>query len=181
MNILITGGTGFIGSHLVKSLLILNHRLFVFVRPYSDLSRIEDVAYKIHFISTTDSYRQIKYMIIENAIDGIIHLATYYRKEDKDAEKKEMINTNVIFPSLIISLIKEPPIKSIKFFINTGTCFEYKQSIQPIEENSLIEPFNYYASTKLLFEEKLKNEIIGTYFNALTLKLFFPFFENCLR
>lgn len=45
-NVLLTGGTGFLGSHILKSLLNLDYSVIVLVRRSSDLKRIESLRKK---------------------------------------------------------------------------------------------------------------------------------------
>lgn len=175
MNILVTGATGFIGSHLVRKLLQLKHRVFISARPNSDLSRLDDLIPKIDLVEIDNSLSGIHDTFKENVIDGVIHLATYYRKEDSKEEVENMLRTNVDFPSKLLTFAKQ---YGSTFFINTGTCFEYSPSLVSIDESSLIKPFNYYASTKLKFENVLIESLKDSPLKALTLKLFFPYGEQ---
>lgn len=175
MNILITGANGFIGSHLVRKLLNLQHKIFITVRSNSDLYRISDIYSKLIRVNVDSQLEEIRRTFQEKKIDGIIHLAGYYRKENLAAEIEVMDKTNIDFPLHLLSLAKE---YKLLFFINTGTCFEYAPSEHSIDENSSAQPFNYYASTKLKFEKELVTSIQGSPFKALTLKLFFPYGEQ---
>mgnify|MGYP001565893164 CR=1 FL=1 len=175
MNILVTGATGFIGSHLVRKLLNLQHKVFISVRPSSNTSRINNISDKLIKIDIDSSLNGIHETFKKNKIDGIIHLATYYRKEDSTKEIENMNNINIIFPTRLLNMAKE---HGISFFINTGTCFEYAPSLRHIDENSIIKPFNYYALTKFKFEEKLIKSTKGSSLKAFTLKLFFPYGEQ---
>ncbi|MCX6731159.1 MAG: NAD(P)-dependent oxidoreductase [Candidatus Roizmanbacteria bacterium] len=175
MNILVTGATGFIGSHLVRRLLKLGHTLFIITRPHSDLSRINDILDNLIQVSSDPTLGAIHELFQKNAIDGVIHLATYYRKEDSKEEEKNMLETNIDFPYRLLIIAQQ---YGSTFFINTGTCFEYSPSLVSINEHSLIQPFNYYASTKFKFEDKLIESLQDSNLKALTLKLFFPYGEQ---
>lgn len=153
MNILITGATGFIGSKLVEKLLTQNHKLIVLKR----------------FPSNSDD------IFKKNKIDVIIHLAAKYFKYEDDEDIKEMISTNVLFPSILLEKAKK---YKIKYFINTGSCFEYGLSKKKIKETGFLEPFNFYAATKIAFEQILKYYCQKKYIKAVSLKLFFPYGEN---
>ena len=106
-------------------------------------------------------------------IDVVIHMATLYRKFDNGNEISEMLASNVIFPTEILEAGVR---KGIKAFINTGTFFEYDCYRQPIDENAPIKPFNFYAKTKLAFEEILKTHSDKIMVN--TFRLFSPYGEK---
>lgn len=154
MNILLTGATGFIGSKLVVKLTEQNHNLVLFKRSSNNL----DILFE------------------KNKIDAIVHLATKYVKhENTEKELSEMISTNITFPTLLLEKVKK---YRVKYFVNTGTCFEYRPSKTMIKETDLLDPFNFYAATKLAFEQILKYYCQKKYIKAITLKLFFPYGEN---
>jgi len=169
--ILLTGANGFLGSHLMEALIQQDYSVVILKRSTSNLWRIEHLAgqYKSYDVDTqflTDVFE------LESA-DVVIHLATLYRKFDNGSEVSEMLDVNVRFPTEVL----EAGVRNgIKGFINTGTFFEYDCRIQPLNENAPIKPFNFYAKTKLAFEEMLK-----TYSDEImvcTFRLFSPYGEK---
>lgn len=175
MNILITGGTGFIGSHLIHRLVNEGHSIFAVVRPDSSLYRIQKYLTKIRLVEIDSDFKNVRVAFEKQHIDGVIHLATFYRKEDSALERHQMEIANVGFPKRIMKLARR---HRVRFFINTGTCFEYLESNEPICEESPIRPYNYYAETKVQFEKWLKTYQKKSSINVLTLKLFFPYGEK---
>lgn len=176
MNIFVTGATGFIGSHLVRRLLLSRHNLFISLRPNSENSRISDIVDPaLKKVMIDDSLNGISRTFKENKINGVIHLATCYRKEDVLEQMDEMRQVNINFPSKLLEIARE---YNSTFFINTGTCFEYDQSQTAINESSILRPFNYYASTKTEFENILISSSNKTSLKTLTLRLFFPYGEH---
>jgi farnesol dehydrogenase len=90
VNILITGGTGFIGIPLVKKLHEAGHKLKLFVRETSDLSpfkSLEDIEYVIGDVRDIDSL----YKAVEGT-EAIYHLAGYVKIWAKDYSIYEAIN-----------------------------------------------------------------------------------------
>jgi len=175
MKILVTGATGFIGSHLVRRLLDEKHTVYIYSRKKSNFERIQEVLPQIHVILIDKSHSGVKNIFSQNRIDGVIHLAGFYRKIDDESNKAEMDSTNIEMPLQILSLAKK---YKCTFFINAGSCFEYKQSTNQIKESSPLLPFNHYASTKIIFEKKMKEALNGSSMKALTLKLFFLYGER---
>lgn len=169
--ILLTGATGFLGSHLLEGLLKSGFQVIVLKRSTSNIWRIEHLmrqvkSYDVDVISLNEVFSN-------NSIDIVIHLATLYRKFDNGSEVNEMVKSNISFP---VELLEVGVRHGIKGFINTGTFFEYDCSITPINEEAKINPFNLYAKTKVAFET-----ILATYSNQISIKslrLFTPYGEK---
>lgn len=91
VNILITGGTGFIGVHLVKKLHDLGHKLRLLIRKSSNISPFQDLK-KIDYVLGDVSHIETIYNAIED-IDLIFHLAAYTRMwaRDKLFSKKQIL------------------------------------------------------------------------------------------
>ena len=175
MNILLTGGTGFIGSHLIKRLLTEKHNISLIVRQSTDCWRIKEVTEKVHYIYSDQSSTRITELFSRNSFDGIIHLATVYKKShETPSDIQSMNDSNISLPSLLLS---QAVTHNVKFFINTGSLFEYARSNNPVTEHSPISPYNYYAATKLAFENILSYYCVNYPLKALTLRLFYPYGE----
>ena len=169
--VLLTGASGFLGSHLLEALLKQGYQVVVLKRSTSSLWRIEHLAgqYKSYDVDT----QTLSEVFNLEKIDVVIHMATLYRKFDNGSEVSDMLASNVIFPT---ELLEVGVRKGIKGFINTGTFFEYDCRRQPIDEKTPIKPFNFYAKTKLAFEAVLK-----TYSDSImvnTFRLFSPYGEK---
>lgn len=175
-NILVVGGTGFIGSHLIQRLILdKKYKIYITIRNKSNLWRIMPFVNKIKLINL-DKTADLNSIFISNHIDTIVYLATSYIKKDPTKEEIEkMIDTNITFPTLLLNTAVR---NNVKYFINAGSCAEYKQSKGKISEKSKIEPQNFYASSKLAFEEILKFHSNSFLLKAVTLKLFYPYGEK---
>lgn len=169
--ILLTGATGFIGSHLLEALLDQDHKVVILKRSTSSLWRIEHLTPKVKSYDIEES--SLEAIFLDQQVDIVVHLATLYRKFDKGQEVGQMVQANVSFPTELVELSVR---HGVKGFINTGTFFEYDCSKLPVDENALMQPFNLYAKTKVAFEAILK-----TYSKQLainTFRLFSPFGEK---
>jgi len=172
--VLLTGATGFIGSHLLEKLLEKKIKVVVLKRFSSDIWRIEKFLDKIksYNIDKTGLEQAFK----ENKIDCIIHLATKYIKRDESAKDiEEMIDTNVRFPSLLCQLCLQ---YGVNYFINTGTFFEYKIQKKLISENDEKQAYNFYAASKLAFSEILRFYSQNHGLKVAEFRLFAPFGEK---
>lgn len=143
--VFITGGCGFIGSHLVKRLLSLNANIFLLKRPSTDIWRIKDHGDKISFFNgditnPLDVDRCIKTI----APDYIFHLAAY----GVDSAQKDYIkagNINILGTLNIFNSLKYVDCKKI---INMGSCAEYGDMQIKMKEDLCVKPSSIYGSTK---------------------------------
>ena len=89
-NILITGATGFLGSHLLSELVREKYQLVILKRSSSDTRRIKE------FLTQTKSYDidkiDIETIFSKHQIEGIIHLATDYGKTNNNALTQMLIS-----------------------------------------------------------------------------------------
>lgn len=120
--ILLTGATGFIGSHLLNYLLRKQYEVVVLKRSTSDISRISMI---IDDVNTYDIDKTPLELVFKNhKIDVVMHLATSYGKK---TNYEQIIQSNIIFGLNLISLsIKH----KIDIFINTDTFFNNENVIQ---------------------------------------------------
>lgn len=169
--VLVTGIAGFIGSHLLEALLVEKYNVIGLEYSGMDKSRIEKYLDKIHlYYSDQDDLGNI---FIKNKIDCVIHLATKYIKQHQSVDDIEaMVATNIQLPSKLCQLCVE---NKVKYFINTGTFFEYKTKKIPLKESDEKFAYNFYAGTKLAFGEILKYYADNNDLKVIDFKLFAPY------
>ncbi len=144
--ILVTGGAGFIGSHLVKKLLQLQSKVTVIVKYNSiiDCARLANVWDKITVIEAdlrnTDSTLQLK----NNNFDYIFHLAAYNHVGDSFTHVNETINSNLLSTT---NLLEHGP--NFKKFLHIGSSEIYGlQKKIPFNVDEIPEPLSPYALSK---------------------------------
>lgn len=175
MNVLVTGGTGFIGSNLIPKLLLAGHKSVLLIRRTSDLSNLRSFTdsplLKLYDVERED----LNDVLRLERVDVVIHLATLYRKQHDARDIDQMVETNIAFPTRLLEAMAN---QEVKYFINTGTFFEYRLDLSVsggVNENSDIRPYNLYASTKASFENMLKYYVDKKGLSGLTLRLFAPY------
>lgn len=120
--VLVTGATGFIGSHLVKRLVADDYQVVILKRSFSDTKRINDilpslVCYDIDFCGIEQPFQDL------GQVDAVVHLATFYSRGQKNLS--EMFETNLAFPIELIKAIIE---FGTNIFFNTDTYFSKGKS-----------------------------------------------------
>ena len=170
--ILLTGGTGFVGSHLLEKLLNLNKNVILLKRSFSDPWRINKFIENENLIVKNIDEESVDEIFNQYSIIGIFHLASNSQRELNSNIISKMIDSNIKFPT---QLLENSINNNVKFFINTGSVYEYELNNPPISEKTKIKPFNLYASTKTAFEDILKFYSANYDLNCSTLKLFTPY------
>ena len=170
MKFVITGGAGFIGSHIAKHLVEKNHDVVVVDNlsrgRLENLSKIkEQIEFKKMDILDFDSLKDV----ISNS-DGIFHQAALTSVPESFLQKEKYYNVNVKGTENIFKLAKEFEKKVV--YASSSSIYG-NTTIIPIQENFERNPINPYGVTKLDDEklaEKYHNlgvSIIGLrYFNV---------------
>ena len=117
--ILLTGATGFLGSHLLKNLLRDNCEVILLKRSFSNVNRIKEIKSSTRGVLSFDiDCTDIEEVFATNEIDIIIHTATEYGRGDMSI--RSILEANLIFPIRLVELgIKY----NVKSFINTDSYF----------------------------------------------------------
>ena len=173
--VLITGASGFIGSHLVRRMVEENAEVNIIVREGSDLWRIESLLkdIKIYRADLRDSEKIDEYIRKIKPIMLLIWRLTVLIQD-----KKIIIiaaNTNIIGTMNMLN-----PLISVgcKKFLNIGTSMEYGDKKEIIKETTHLEPFNIYGSTKAA-STILAHQIAGeNNIDIVTLRAYGVFGEN---
>ena len=168
-NILVTGGAGYIGSHIVEELVKKNFLKIIIV---DDLSTGHKrlINKKATFIKANINKTQlIKKIILKNKIDTIIHLAAKTIVTESEKKPKLYYKANVLGTSSLLDAAKN---SSVKNFLFSSTAAVYGSKIRYVNEKSKTLPDSVYGKTKLQAEDLVKrnfkkNYIILRYFNVV--------------
>lgn len=144
--VLVTGGTGFLGSHLVRELLDRGAAVHVLSRRPSQPSRIDDIRSRVRLIQGDIRIRRdVRHAVEASEPQTIFHLAAY-GVDPRMRDPATIIKTNVLGMSHLLEASVDVPYERL---VNTGTCFEYGQHKSKIAETVALEPLNVYAASKL--------------------------------
>ena len=169
MHFAVTGGAGFIGSHLVNYLIKEGHSISVIDNlSYGKKQNLAEVYDQIKFYQEDIRDFEAMKKILKN-VDGIFHQAALTVVQDSLKKPQEYQDVNVSGTENIFKLAKEYGLKVV--FASSSSVYGHKENM-PIRENAERKPINPYGKTKLdgeyLFEKysNLGVSIIGLrYFN----------------
>lgn len=160
MKVLITGGGGFIGSHVVRRLLETDHKVIVLAEVNDNLWRLQDVNNQIEILrGQLNNFIDLKDKILDLDIDGCIHLAWYVVPGQY---LHSLDNIECVFYSLeLLQYLAEAGCKKV---VMAGSCFEYDFSKEDVFTEE--DPFsfdNLYTASKLscLMMAKVMAEKLG--------------------
>ena len=143
-SILLTGSTGFVGSNILKFLLKKNFRIYDILRIKNKnknfLNKLKKK--KNYFPIFYKTFNDLNSTLKKVDIDIVINCATYYSNDNDVKTIQKLIETNIVFCSIILEVLK----KKIKKFINFGSMMEYSNG-------NYFSPRNFYAVTKYCFQK----------------------------
>lgn len=141
-----TGGGGFIGSHLTRALLRSGYSVHLLWKKSSNVWRLKDIKKKIVFHGVDIFNRaDLERLFIKINPYAIFHLATFgqYRNQD---DAGDIIKTSVLGTLTLLQASKEVP---YSIFVNTGSSSEYGFNDKPMREEDLPKPISFYAVSKV--------------------------------
>ena len=155
MKILITGGTGFVGSHLVNSLVKENAEIIILKRSTSNPWRIEESLDKIKSYDIDDF--SLGDILSQERADIIFHLATNQGRNGESFD--QIVYSNITFPSTLLDIATK---NGLKAFINTDTSAFSSHSLYASTKkiSSQFLPL-LYLLTNMLMIYKMADGLIG--------------------
>ncbi len=165
MKVLVIGGAGYIGSHVVKELMAKGHKVTVFDNLSSGL--IQNLFPENDFIAGNILHPEDLDAAFERGFDAFIHLAAF-KAAGESMIKPEKYSINNINGTLNILNSAVNHNCKIMVFSSSAAVFGEPQYL-PIDEGHPKNPENYYGFTKLKIEEFMGwyEKIKGLKFAAL--------------
>lgn len=165
MKVLVIGGAGYIGSHVVKELMQKGHKVTVFDNLSSGL--VQNLFAENDFIAGNILHSEDLDAAFERGFDAFIHLAAF-KAAGESMIKPEKYSVNNITGTLnILNSAVAHDCKNMVFSSSAAVFGE--PEYQPLDEQHPKNPTNYYGFTKLKIEEFMGwyEKLKGLHFAAL--------------
>jgi UDP-glucose 4-epimerase len=169
MTILVTGGSGYIGSHVVLELMD-SGKDFLFIDNHSSGKWVLDSIKSKFIYSDLLDYDHLFEALKEYNIESIIHLASKSIVEESMANPTLYHHYNI---TSSLNLLKLAVAKKVNSFIFSSTASVYGlPKILPIKETASLNPINPYGFSKMIIEKCLEDIVKRTDLNAVIFRYF---------
>jgi UDP-glucose 4-epimerase len=163
MKIMITGGMGFIGSHLSEELLIEKHNLIILTKSFFKKQNITNISKKIKVekIDVTD-FKKLGKSIQKNKPDVIIHLAGQTSHLQSFENPLKDIDSNAKSTLFILEEIRKKKLKC-RFILGSTFVVIGRPQKLPVDERTPCWPTMIYGANRLASEHycKIYHEVYG--------------------
>ena len=155
--ILVTGGAGFVGSHLVDRLVKEKYKVTVIDNLSSgNIKNLSKSFKKIDFIKVDISnYKKLVQKLKNKKFNYCVHLAALADIVPSINNPKDYFNSNVVGTFNILNILKKQKISKIVYSASSS-CYGFPKKF-PTDESSSINPQYPYALTKRMGEELIEH------------------------
>ena len=159
MNILVTGGAGYIGSHTCVELLNAGYDIVVVdnfdnscMKSIDTIKKITGKDFKFYEVDLLDR-ENFEKVFTENKIDGVIHFAGLKAVGESTKIPLRYYHNNITGTLILMELMEKYDVNNI-VFSSSATVYGMPKSV-PITEDFPLSTTNPYGSTKLMLEQIL--------------------------
>ncbi|MCT4688804.1 UDP-glucose 4-epimerase GalE [Vallitalea sp.] len=161
MNILVTGGAGYIGSHTVVQLLEEGYGVII-VDNFSNskpesLKRVKEITgkdFKFYEVDLLDR-EALEKVFLDNEIDAVIHFAGLKAVGESVSIPMKYYHNNITGTLVLCELMKKHNVKNM-VFSSSATVYGMN-NVSPLTEDLPLSTTNPYGSTKLMIEQILRD------------------------
>jgi UDP-glucose 4-epimerase len=184
MHILVTGGAGYIGSHVVKQLLEeTNHHVTIIdnlsTGHQATLDTLENIALESKngdlrfYHADLSNFGEIEKIFLSNRFDAVLHFAASIVVPESIVNPLKYYMNNTVNTTNLIRLCNEYKVN--KFIFSSTAAVYGEPDIVPVSETTPTLPINPYGMSKLMSERVLQdtadansdfNFVILRYFNV---------------
>jgi len=152
MNVLLTGGAGYIGSHVVRALAGAGHRCVVYDNLVNGhAAAVEDTELAVADVADGEALR---IAMREHEIDAVIHLAAFIEAGESVAKPDKYFRNNTIIGLTLLDAMRDCGVGRM-VFSSTAAVYGTPERV-PIQEDDRLDPINPYGASKLCVEFMLR-------------------------
>ena len=167
-NILITGGAGYIGSHIVEQLVKTKAKIIIIDNMETGYKKLINKD-AIFVKGDIKNLKQLSKLFYKYKINSVIHLAAYLNVSEAEKNKKKYYENNVRGTLNVVKCCKNTNVKNIVF---SSSCSIYGNTKGAVDENKKANPKGYYAYTKYEGEKIIKKHAKNLKYNFAILRYF---------
>lgn len=183
MNILVTGGLGYIGSHATVELLSAGHRVVIVDSLVnSSTSMVDNIIrasscknenISVYVFDVSDKIRLLDFMRSQEPFDLVIHFAAYKSAAESIVNPLKYYENNLDALMSLLSCMKEVGLDKI-IFSSSAAVYQPGDTNTPLLETSQLGPLNPYGRTKLMAEQIITDVVSCGDISAIILRYFNP-------
>ena len=166
MRILVTGGTGSIGSHTVGQLLADGHDVTV----YDNIGHRQAVPADRLVVGDLRDVDHLDQLLTTNRVEAVVHFAAYTAVGESVTNPARYYTNNLLYSLQLLDRCRR---HGVRAFVFSGTAAVYGVPEQvPITEAEKLLPANPYGNTRLAFERALADAAGASPFGFCALRYF---------
>ncbi|MBI5248910.1 MAG: NAD-dependent epimerase/dehydratase family protein [Desulfomonile tiedjei] len=174
--VLVLGGCGFIGSHVVDALLGRGYTVTIFDKDKVDTANVAHVLSQVQLIQGDFSNRKnVEEMIGDH--DHIVHLIGTTLPQTSTEHPAYDVESNVIPTLNLLDAAKRSRVKRLVFASSGGTIYGVPRRL-PISEDHPTNPVSAYGISKLMIEKYLQLYAYHHAIDAVSLRVSNPYGER---
>jgi nucleoside-diphosphate-sugar epimerase len=165
---LVTGVTGFIGSHLAPALAAQGVEVHALVRPSVDSDRLAVVREHLTVHTVEPNIDSVHAAVVAAAPDVCFHLATHFVAQHALDEIDALAEANIVFPMRVAESLAD---SGVARFVNVGSAWQHVESAP-------YRPKGLYAATKQAFDDVLAAYTWSSRLAVVSLRFFDTYGPN---
>jgi UDP-glucose 4-epimerase len=177
MNIIVTGGFGYIGSHICLELIRNSHRPIVIdnsrdsKKICNKLNKLTGV--RISYYNLDLTKKNLDKIFSDNMIDAVIHMAAFKSVEESVKFPLKYYNNNILSTTNILNTMSKFNVNKLIFSSSATVYGDSKK--QPLKETNSLKSLNPYGATKIICEQIITDYLKSNKkFRCISLRYFNP-------